>query len=303
WSVDHLFVTRDAVPVLVELKRAVDTRLRREVVGQMLDYAANATAYWEAGRVAESFARTAEAGEDPDELLAAFIGDRDPRGFWEQVDANFKAGRIKLVFVADEISRELARVVEFMNDQMRADVRAVELRWFADEAGTVTLSPRVIGETERTAVAKARTAAPAPLGRDEWLALNVAPSGDAAIAGAQAYISLVEHCGGVADVASRHGSIYAEFTGASGRAFYPFHLWKDGLLVSLSLRWLKNRPALQDAAARKRWYDQLEEIVGPLSTSNLTGFPSFKLELLAQPAIASAVQAYLTDLVAFMRGD
>ena len=39
WSLDHLFVTRDAVPVLVELKRAVDTRLRREVVGQMLDYA------------------------------------------------------------------------------------------------------------------------------------------------------------------------------------------------------------------------------------------------------------------------
>src|SRR5262249_50328294 len=33
WSLDHLFVTRDAIPVLVELKRAVDTRLRREVVG------------------------------------------------------------------------------------------------------------------------------------------------------------------------------------------------------------------------------------------------------------------------------
>src|SRR5207247_10764699 len=41
WSLDHLFVTREAVPVLVELKRAVDTRLRREVVGQILDYAAN----------------------------------------------------------------------------------------------------------------------------------------------------------------------------------------------------------------------------------------------------------------------
>ena len=34
WSLDHLFVTREAVPVLVELKRAADTRLRREVVGQ-----------------------------------------------------------------------------------------------------------------------------------------------------------------------------------------------------------------------------------------------------------------------------
>lgn len=131
WSLDHLFVTRDALPVLVELKRSVDFRLRREVVGQMLDYAANATAYWQAGRIADSFASTAaEAGADAEAALSDFIGDQDPTTFWNQVDANFKAGRIKLVFVADEIPRELARIVEFLNDQMRADVRAVELRWF-----------------------------------------------------------------------------------------------------------------------------------------------------------------------------
>jgi hypothetical protein len=40
WSVDHLFVDQDGVPTLVEVKRQSDTRLRREVVGQMLDYAA-----------------------------------------------------------------------------------------------------------------------------------------------------------------------------------------------------------------------------------------------------------------------
>jgi len=34
WSLDHLFVTRDGVPVLVELKRAVNTRLRREGLAQ-----------------------------------------------------------------------------------------------------------------------------------------------------------------------------------------------------------------------------------------------------------------------------
>ena len=65
WSLDHLFVTQSGVPVLVELKRAVDTRLRREVIGQMLDYAANGTAYWQGGRIAESFAATmTEQGRD-----------------------------------------------------------------------------------------------------------------------------------------------------------------------------------------------------------------------------------------------
>src|SRR5918992_111412 len=46
WSVDHLFLDQDAVPTIVEVKRSNDTRIRREVVGQMLDYAANAVVYW-----------------------------------------------------------------------------------------------------------------------------------------------------------------------------------------------------------------------------------------------------------------
>src|SRR4051794_9686871 len=46
WSVDLFVVDQDAVPTLVECKRALDTRSRREVVGQMLDYAANGHFYW-----------------------------------------------------------------------------------------------------------------------------------------------------------------------------------------------------------------------------------------------------------------
>jgi hypothetical protein len=37
WSLDHLFVDQEGIPTLVEVKRSSDTRLRREVVGQMLD--------------------------------------------------------------------------------------------------------------------------------------------------------------------------------------------------------------------------------------------------------------------------
>src|SRR3712207_6662076 len=37
FSVDHLFVDHDAIPTVVEVKRSTDSRLRREVVGQMLD--------------------------------------------------------------------------------------------------------------------------------------------------------------------------------------------------------------------------------------------------------------------------
>jgi hypothetical protein len=43
WAVDHLFLNKEGVPVLVEVKRATDTRTRREVVAQMLDYASHGT--------------------------------------------------------------------------------------------------------------------------------------------------------------------------------------------------------------------------------------------------------------------
>ncbi len=45
WAVDHLFLDQDGVPTLVEVKRSTDSRIRREVVGQMLDYAAGDQLY------------------------------------------------------------------------------------------------------------------------------------------------------------------------------------------------------------------------------------------------------------------
>lgn len=61
WSLDHLFLDLQGVPVLVEVKQATDTRARREVVAQMLDYAANGVAYWPIERIIGAFKETAAA--------------------------------------------------------------------------------------------------------------------------------------------------------------------------------------------------------------------------------------------------
>ena len=42
WWIDHMFLDQKGTPTFVEVKRATDTRIRRAVVGQMLEYAANA---------------------------------------------------------------------------------------------------------------------------------------------------------------------------------------------------------------------------------------------------------------------
>lgn len=65
WSIDHLFLDQDGVPTIVEVKRSSDTRIRREVVGQMLDYAANGLAFWPLESLQQHYGQTSEAmGED-----------------------------------------------------------------------------------------------------------------------------------------------------------------------------------------------------------------------------------------------
>lgn len=299
WSLDHLFVTRSGVPVLVEMKRASDTRLRREVVGQMLDYAANATAHWQAGTIAASFAATAGSeGRDPDQILAEFLGDTaEPDVFWPQVDANFAAGRIKLVFVADVIPRELARIVEFLNEQMKADVRAVELSWFEGK-GIRAFTPRVIGETERAQAAKARgrSAAPEAITRDEWIAKHLAPIGPEIVAAAYRYCEVVEGAGGVAAVTQAQGSLIAVFE-RSATTLFPMSLVFFGKgMVTFNLTYLKSRAAFADEDVRRKLYDRLVGIVGPLSTNKLGGYPGFPAARLNEPDIARALVTFLREL-------
>lgn len=149
WSVDHLFLDQDAIPTLVEVKRSGDTRIRREVVGQMLDYAANGVVYWPLEKIRAQFEANCKVrSRDPEEVLRAFLGpDADSEEFWQKVRTNLQAGKVRLVFVADEIPTELQRVVEFLNEQMDpAEVLAIEIRQFGGH-GLKALVPRVIGQT------------------------------------------------------------------------------------------------------------------------------------------------------------
>ena len=148
WSVDHLFLDADGVPVIVEVKRSSDTRIRREVVGQMLDYAANGVRYWPVPTLRAAVEEAGAAAEKTGEELVTALGSGlDPEEFWKAVEANLAAGRIRMVFVADALPAELVRIIEFLNEQMNpAEVLGVELRQYVGGGHTVYV-PNVIGRT------------------------------------------------------------------------------------------------------------------------------------------------------------
>jgi len=61
FALGHVFIDQNGMPTLVEVKRSSNSQIRREVVGQMFDYAANAIMYWPTARldIAEDYgART-----------------------------------------------------------------------------------------------------------------------------------------------------------------------------------------------------------------------------------------------------
>ena len=159
WSLDHLLIDQDAIPTLVEAKRQANSEIRREIVGQMMDYAAHATQTWNVGDIRQAFEeRVSAAGQEPTDVLAELLQEEpDVEKFWQDVETNLQTARLRLLFVADGIPDELTRVVEFLNEQMPGiEVLAVEIKQFRGETGSSTLVPRVIGRTTEAVAAPTR---------------------------------------------------------------------------------------------------------------------------------------------------
>ena len=172
WALDHLLIDQDAVPTLVEVKRSSNSQVRREIVGQMLDYAAHARHTWSAGDIRRDFeGSTVASGRDPHAVLTELLrseDEQDAEKFWENVETNLRAARLRLRLVSDGIPDELTRVVEFLNEQMHGiEVLAVEVKQFRGDTGS-TLVPRVIGRTADSSE-RASTVRRRPMSRDEFL--------------------------------------------------------------------------------------------------------------------------------------
>jgi len=159
WSLDHLYIDAAGVPTLVEVKRSSDTRGRREVVAQMLDYAANAATSWNVEQLRVWLDEDAQRrGSSADEALRAAFG-VDPDAYWTTVRTNLAAERLRLIFVSDAIGPELRRIIEFLNGQMTdTTVMAIEVKQYVDAGNThQTIVPRVVGQTHKAGGAKGTT--------------------------------------------------------------------------------------------------------------------------------------------------
>lgn len=310
WSLDHLFVDQDAVPTLVEVKRSSDTRLRREVVGQMLDYAANLVSYWPPGEVRALFEeRCRRDGIDPRQELDRLLGvddadlaDEAPDrsdGFWQRVSDNLSSRRLRLVFVADVIPRELQSIVEFLNENLlRADVLAVEVKQYVGQ-GRQTLVPRVIGQTAAASEAKQPSVRRS---RRTWTPAEALTEIEAADPGLGALARTVV---GWADALP--GAEYVDATRVAevkpalrvgGRLVPLFALSVEGKIYLGFSTWA-NVPVLGDDAERRRVVGEINEALGTqvTRTSGWPAIPASRLQAAGATTAFLGIFARLAERV------
>ncbi len=151
WSVDLFVVDQEGTPTFVECKRFRDSRSRREVIGQMFDYAANGNYYWDKEIVRSMLEQEASLKSVPlDEYvfsIAPTTGD-SVEDFLEAIEANLREGQVRLVFFMEEAPLELKSIVDFLNRQMeRTEVLIIEAKQY-DKDGIRFVLPTLFGYTE-----------------------------------------------------------------------------------------------------------------------------------------------------------
>ncbi len=150
WSLDHLLVDQRGVLTLVEAKLLQNPESRRGVIGQILEYAANAERSWGEGRVRQLAAEYwAKAGKNIDDVLRAALGEIDVDALWLEIEANLRQRRIRLIIAADELRPEVRRIIEFLNQELRTvQVFGLEIRCFGEESTSGVIVPFLVGQTQ-----------------------------------------------------------------------------------------------------------------------------------------------------------
>ena len=267
WSIDHILVDQFATPTFVEVKRASDTRVRREVVAQMLDYVANATLYWQPGTLEGWFN---SQDEEPDQRLLEFLDDAElsPENFWPRVDENLRSGRVRCVFVAYSIPESLIRLVEFLNEHLRlTEVYAVELPQYvsADQLpGVRVIVPKLIGNTTRAIANKSEVpSAPKRQWDEESFFADLGERSDPACVALCREILEWAQAQGVR-VTYGNGKVYGSMFLAAGPhpdAYVFSSLWSSGHL-EIDLQYVRRSPAFQENDTRLEVLRKFNKIPG-----------------------------------------
>ena len=147
--IDNVMITASGLPVLVECKLWRNPQARREVVGQILDYAKELSRWTASDLQREVSRRTGRTGNAVVELVREAGHPVDEIGFTDAVTLNLRRGRFLLLIVGDGIREGVEAIAEYIQGQagLQFTLGLVEMPIFAIPDGARLVAPRVLART------------------------------------------------------------------------------------------------------------------------------------------------------------
>ena len=318
WSVEHLFLAQDATPTVVETLRSGDARAHGDLFGQILYYAANAARWWPTEALRTAFAEHLSPGLGEGEGLVGIVGQGvAPEAFWAQVDDNLGAGRVRMVLVVDEVQADLARMVDFLNAQLReAEVWILEIRQLAGPSGRL-LQTAVVGRrgdvpepkvARKTARSEARAAATPAVtaaradaaSREAWVSSLRARCDEQEATVLDDLLRWMSEQYGATSVSSAPPATYRLAVKEGGKDRFPFGV-TETKAAAIHLGSLSGTRAYEGEEARRGLVHEIAAAGLPMADVDLKGDLRIPLKDLAARPVRNQVLAVLDGVIETLR--
>lgn len=148
-QIDNLMITPTGLPVIVECKLWRNAEARREVVGQILDYAKELRRWSSSDLQREVCRRLKRSGDPILELVRKVDPDIDEAQFNDALTGNLRRGRFLLLIVGDGIRENVEAIAEYLQEHagLHFSLGLVELPIYLTPDGGRLVAPRVLART------------------------------------------------------------------------------------------------------------------------------------------------------------
>lgn len=146
--VDVFMITPTGMPVLVECKLWNNPQARREVVGQIIDYAKELQS-WSYEDLQRACATRKRSSFELSEFMASHVENLDQKTFVDSVTRNLRDGRCALLVVGDGIREGVEAIGEYLTGSgaLQFTFGLVELPVFETPDGQRLVTPRTLAKT------------------------------------------------------------------------------------------------------------------------------------------------------------
>jgi hypothetical protein len=157
---DIVLIGSDAVLTIVETKLSRNPEARREVIAQLLEYAAYLSEWtiFEIQHRADEFFRSQEPSFD--QALETFLGDSGTEegtdSFKSKIEQNLRQGRIRLIVAVDEVGEQIQKIVTFVNSYSSFELYLLQIASYEDSHSRRIFVPSLYGYARKISTTRTR---------------------------------------------------------------------------------------------------------------------------------------------------